>query len=43
MIADMTDPLLTSTEANALFAVLLQQFKTHPYNNKLAVIEQAHR
>ena len=44
IIADMTDPLLSKDEANGLFQVLTEQFRSLPTKNgKVLMLDEAHK
>lgn len=44
IVADMTDPLLSTGEANSLFQVLTEQFRSLPLDNgKLLALDEAHK
>eukprot|EP00750_Incisomonas_marina_P012170 INCI16625.1.p1 GENE.INCI16625.1~~INCI16625.1.p1 ORF type:complete len:415 (+),score=42.11 INCI16625.1:508-1752(+) len=44
IIADLTDPFLSPSEANGVFQVLLAQFRTHSkQHGKVVVFDEAHR
>eukprot|EP01127_Copromyxa_protea_P000337 TRINITY_DN10276_c0_g1_i1.p1 TRINITY_DN10276_c0_g1~~TRINITY_DN10276_c0_g1_i1.p1 ORF type:complete len:419 (-),score=71.14 TRINITY_DN10276_c0_g1_i1:78-1274(-) len=46
VVADLTDPLLSSQEANGIFQVLTEQFRTVPSSNgcgKVLVLDEAHK
>eukprot|EP01127_Copromyxa_protea_P000966 TRINITY_DN1089_c0_g2_i2.p1 TRINITY_DN1089_c0_g2~~TRINITY_DN1089_c0_g2_i2.p1 ORF type:complete len:675 (+),score=111.78 TRINITY_DN1089_c0_g2_i2:87-2027(+) len=46
VVADLTDPLLSSTEANGIFQVLTEQFRTVPLSGgcgKLLALDECHK
>ena len=46
IIADMTDPMLSADEANGIFQVLLEQFRTKPLTSgigKVVAFDEAHK
>lgn len=45
VVADLTDPMLTSDEANGIFQVLLEQFRNHHLKGcgKIVVFDEAHK
>jgi hypothetical protein len=45
VVVDLTDPLLSSGEANCIFQVLCEQYRTLPSNEcgKLLVLDEAHK
>ena len=46
IVADLTDPLLSASEANGIFQVLLEQFRSIPIKNdtgKVVAFDEAHK
>jgi hypothetical protein len=45
IVCDLTDPMLSEVEVNAVFQVLLQQFRRHPLRDcgKVVVFDEAHK
>ena len=45
VVADLTDPLLSSTEVNGIFQILVEQFRAAPGagGSKLLVVDEAHK
>lgn len=43
VVADLCDPLLAPSEANSIFAVLLEYFRRHVPTSKLVLLDEAHK
>ena len=43
VIVDLTDPMMSGTEANGIFQVVLSKFLTTPLSSKLIVFDEAHK